>query len=489
MGFLIGLDIGTSNIKGSIYSTEGEYLGTSSISYSSYSPKNNFHEQDPDDWTGGILEVLSCLLCKNEYRENLLSVSISTQGGTVVPVDNDFKPLTNAITWMDRRGLECFNDDAGLQAKNIDFYQRTGWRLDSCISFLPLWWLKKNQKDVFDKISKILFVNDYILKKLTGKNIQDPSNASISLFYNIKEGKWDAYILGLMGLDENKFSKVEYSGKFVGYLDQDLCKKLGIKNRVKVINGGHDQYCAGIGAGILDEKDMLLATGTAWVIFKMIGKPLLDPKYFFSIGRNILKDKFGLIYVIPSAGASLKWFAINLMDLEKESMLYDIIDKNIDRLRDIKNNILFLPYLTGAQGPDFDMNKKAFFNNVETGHDHLDFIKAIMEGVAFQLKKILIKLQEKKIDTEKIKMVGGGARNDLWTRIVSDIMGKDVLIPENTDEDFAVRGAAILAGYGAGVFSSLKEGHEKLRTNYKVINPDLNNKEFYNNKFDLIRML
>ncbi len=177
------------------------------------------------------------------------------------------------------------------------------------------------------------------------------------------------------------------------------------------------------------------------------------------------------------------------MGLEEESRLHDIIDKNIGRLSDIKNNILFFPYLTGAYGPDFDMNKKAFFTNIEAGHDHLDFIKAIMEGVVFQLKKILIKLQEKGIEAGKIKMAGGGARNDLWTRMVPDITGKDVLMPENTDEDFAAKGAAILAGYGASVFSSLKEGCEKLRTGFRVLSPDLNNKEFYNSKFDLIRKL
>lgn len=107
----------------------------------------------------------------------------------------------------------------------------------------------------------------------------------------------------MIGLNLKKFSEVRYSGEFVGFLKDSLTLKLGIKNKIKLINGGYDQYCASIGAGILDTKEILLSTGTAWVIFKMTNKPVFDTQRFFIPGRNIIKDKFGLIYKIPSAGA------------------------------------------------------------------------------------------------------------------------------------------------------------------------------------------
>ena len=95
--------------------------------------------------------------------------------------------MHRAITWLDRRSEKLIYKDKNLLKENINFYNKTGWRLDSNMSFMPLYWLKKNKKEVFDKIDKILFVNDYVLKKITGHNIQDPSNASISLFYNVVE--------------------------------------------------------------------------------------------------------------------------------------------------------------------------------------------------------------------------------------------------------------------------------------------------------------
>lgn len=234
--YIIGIDIGTTNIKGSLYSSDGDFISSYSVAYESYCPKESYHEQNPDDWVSGFLEVLGKLLINNRVKENLKAISLSTQGGTVIPVDKDFKPLCRAITWLDRRAAETLKKDKKLLVKNTEFYCKTGWRLDTNISFMPLWWLRENKKEVFNKIHKVLYVNDYVLKKITGNNYQDPSNSSITLFYNVKAGRWDKEILGLLGFGEGKFSQVKNPGEFVGYLNENICRKLGIKSRVKVIN-------------------------------------------------------------------------------------------------------------------------------------------------------------------------------------------------------------------------------------------------------------
>ena len=488
--YIIGIDIGTTNIKGSIYSSNGDFIASSSSAYESYTPKESYHEQNPNDWVDGSLQVLAKLLIKNDIKDNQESISLSTQGGTVVPVDRNFKPLCRAITWLDRRSEETLNNNKKLLAKNIEFYNKTGWRLDTNISFMALWWLKENKREVFNKIHRVLYVNDYVLKKITDMNYQDPSNASISLFYNIKAGKWDKDILSLLDFNENNFSEVKNPGEAVGYLNKSICKKLNIKGRIKVINGSHDQFCAGVGAGMLDESEILLATGTAWVIFKMLEKPLLDFKRFFAIERFLVKDgnvkdKFGLVYTIPAAGVSLRWFSTKVMNLDSEDKLFEIIDENIGKLTKIKNNIIFYPYLTGAFGPDFNTERKASFLNIEIGHDCLDLVKAIMEGVGFQFKKILEVLAEKGIKPQSIKMTGGGAKSKIWPQVIADITNLDILVPKNKDEDFASKGAAIIAGYGAKIFSSLEEGYDKLKSEFKIIRPNPENVGFYKNKFRL----
>ena len=481
--YIIGIDIGTTNIKGAMYSSEGEQISSYNISYKSYSIKEGYHEQNPEDWVKGLISILQKLTTSENNRENLAGIAISTQGGTVVPVDKDYRPLTKAITWLDKRAVNLLKNDKKLLRKNIEFYTKTGWRLDTNMSFMPLYWLKEKKPKIFAKIHKVLYVNDYVYKKITGNNFQDHSNASMSLFYNIKTGNWDKDILKLLNFNEDNFSRIKDSGDTVGYLNNDICKKLNIKKKVKVINGGHDQHCAGLGAGILNNKEILLSTGTAWVIFKILTEPLLDSRRFFAIGRSVLDSRlFSLIYSIPSAGASLKWFVYNLMDLNTGEKLSDLINNNINKLLKIKNPILFYPYLTGAFGPDFDMDKKASFKNIEISHNNLDFIKAIMEGVGFQLKKIFTVFEEKGIKIKKIKMVGGATKSILWPQIVSDITCTEILIPESNNEDIASRGAAILAGYGAGIFSSPKEGYSKLKPNFKILRPDKKMHDYYEDK-------
>jgi xylulokinase len=482
---IVGIDIGTTNIKGSIYGLSGERISSSSYSYKSYSPEEGFHEQNPDEWVSVVIKILKDLNCKIKPEGSIEAICLSTQGGTVVPVDADFNPLCRAITWLDRRsaGLTC--EDETLSGENIDFYNKTGWRLDTNMSFMPLYWLKKNNKKIFDRIDKVLFVNDYVLKKITGNNIQDPSNASISLFYNIAEKKWDRGIMNLLNFNTNNFSEVKESGELAGFINEETRKATGITTKVKVINGGHDQYCAGIGAGIFNEEDILLATGTAWVTFKMLNSPIFDPKYFFAVGRNIIKDKFGLIYSIPAAGASIKWYSEKILNQKNEKDLFRTLEKKESKILNLKNNVIFYPYLTGNYGPDFRMDVRASFFNLEIGHDFLDLVKSIMEGVGFQLKKILNLFWEKGIKIKNIKMVGGGAKSNVWPQIIADITGYNVLIPVNINEDFAVKGAAILAGYGTGIFKTIKHGYEVLKSDYKIVKPIKENVDFYNNKFKL----
>ena len=338
--YICGIDIGTTNIKGALYSLRGNMIASHSVAYESYTPREGFHEQEPRDWVQSVIEVLENIMSRTSGK-GLKAISLSTQGGTIVPVDSSYNPLTRALTWLDRRGEEVLRERKDLQEKNIDVYNKTGWRLDSGMSFLAIEWLKKNRSDIFRNTHKILYVNDYVLKKLSGNNIQDPSNASITLFYNVTQGRWDSELLDLAGLDENKFSPVRPSGEVIGILDRKITSKLGIEDEVLLINGGHDQYCSGIGAGIFNEDDILIATGTAWVIFKMLEKPVFDSKRFFSIGRNVIRDKFGLIYTIPTAGASLNWFAKKIMNFEDERELFKIIDSDSEYMTGLLNNIIY----------------------------------------------------------------------------------------------------------------------------------------------------
>ena len=484
--FIIGIDVGTTNIKGCLYSSSGNFLEKHSVSYRSYTPEDGYHEQDPEDWVRGVLEVLQNLLKYKKAKGMLKAITFSNQGGTVIPVDNRNRPTGRAITWMDRRGVEVFEKSDFLKDKNLEFYERTGWRLDSHISFTPLYWIMEKRKTDFQKIHRIFFVNDYVLNRISRNNVcvQDPSNASLTLLYNVRQGKWDEDILGYLGLSTGYLSELRESGEIIDRVDEKIARKLGIKNEVLLINGGHDQYCTSIGAGIFNQEQTLLSTGTAWIIFKMLDKPLFDVKSFFAIGRNIIQGKFGLLYSLPASGGSIRWFATDLMNLGDEKLLFKIIEDNKDKLKEIRNNILYFPYLAGTFDPDFDQNAKAAFTGIDISDTYLDFIKAIMEGVAFHIKKVFLAIKSKGVETSSIKMVGGGSRNEVWTQIVADVLNMEVEIPEYPGEDFAVKGAAIIAASGLNKNLSLYDVYKMFESRFYTVRPDKKNTVYYFEKYD-----
>ena len=121
---------------------------------------------------------------------------------------------------------------------------------------------------------------------------------------------------------------------------------------------------------------------------------------------------------------------------------------------------------------------------MEMGYSYLDLVKAIMEGIGFQLKKILLVLAEKGVKPKSIKMTGGGAKSKIWPKIIADITNLDILVPENKNEDFASKGAALIAGYGAKIFPSLNYGYNKLKSRFNIVKPDLKSVRFYENKFN-----
>ncbi len=220
------------------------------------------------------------------------------------------------------------------------------------------------------------------------------------------------------------------------------------------------------------------------MIFKLLDGPIFDKKNFFAIGRSILKDKYGLLYSLPASGGSINWFAKNLMNFKDEEKLFKTISENKEKLGKIKNQILFYPYLAGNFDPGYDQSVKAVFHNIDISNSYLDLIKAIMEGVVFHIKNVFIAIKSKGAGTKSIKMVGGGTKNNLWPQIVADVLNIEVSIPKNTDEDFAVKGAAILANHGLNPDISIKKNYDLFKSEFEIIRPAKENSDFYMGKYD-----
>lgn len=427
--YRLGIDIGTTRVKAIIVDAEGKIVNFASENIELY-VRDSFVEQEPEEIWNTVVKVVRMITSKKGIKQNLAGLSLSTQGGTLIVTGKDGKPLRRAISWMDTRASK--ESHKLLKEFGADFfYQKTGWvpgRI--CLPLAQLIWLSKNEKDIFQSIYKCHFVDSYILYRLTREEFIDHTNAAITMLFNIREKNWDEQLLNLANIKIEQLPFPIPSGRRIGTLSDDSAKMLDLPSNISVFSGGHDQYCSALGASVKEPGEALLSTGTAWVILAITDQPVFSPKFEFHPGPHTIEGLWGALTSIPYGGAAYDWFLKNVL-LDK--ITYEEAD---DLVRQAKGEMLvFVPFF--AKGKN-----KASFSNINLSHTAGHFLRAIMKGIALEVKRKIQFMEEAGIPIRKIKMVGGCAKSSVWPQIVSEILSLPLLITENLET--ASLGSALL---------------------------------------------
>jgi len=514
---LIGLDIGTTNLKAEVYDIDGRFLDNVTSPCKIYFGADNLAEQDAKDWENKSIEILNSLF---EKYTDIAAVGLSTQGGTMVPVDSSYEPLRRAFTWMDGRG--AIEKEELLRKLSIDdIYNITGWKLQSILPLLQSLWLKKNESANFNNTHKFLFVADYIQQKLCGKSVADFSNASITMLFDVIKKDWSQELLNISGIGRSRLSATGPSDSVIGFFTN---KSLNPGSKNTVLSGsGHDQYCVALSASAEQENrqerkqesrqelrqenrqelnqaskheskqelnqenkkgnKLLLSTGTSWTIFKSTPKPYFN-KYYYSPGVHVIPEKYGLIAIVPTGGTAFNWFLSNFFNTDNERT--DFIKSAENSYPDLaseKNKTIFVPLFNGIFGPVWNNNISGCLENLTFDTDRLKIYKAVLEGIAFQFKWIAQSLKEIDISFEGIKIIGGAAKSAIQCKILADITGEKVFRPKNLNLNYACRGAAMLAGVSAGIHKDFEQAAQVFKEEEETIYPNPLMKDYYEEKF------
>ncbi len=483
MALLIAVDVGTTATKTILVNERGSVLARAEKSYKIIPSHKTWVEQNPEDWWQALKQTIREAVSQKKLREEVKTIILSTQGATLVPVDRKGKPLRMAITWLDNRAKkesDLLNEKFGEGF----FYERTGWKLRSGQPLLEICWLRENEPEVFHNAHKFLFVNDYLIHKLTGIYRNDPSNCSITMLYNLRSAKWDQELLEIAGITTDKLSSIEPSGFPVGQLIPAAADELGLSGKVIVCNGAHDQYSASIGAGTCHSGDLLLSCGAAWVLLCTTDKGIFDAKTNIIPGRHALPDKWGAMATISSGGVVMEWFKNNFID-KNETNSYHLYNKKAKDIPAGSNNLLFFSHFIGSSAPTWQSNAKGGLIGLTLSHTKYDVFRSIMEGLSFEVLWNLEVIRKLGISIKKIKMIGGATKSNLWPQIVADITGERVFVPSLAEA--ACLGAAILAGVGAGIFKNPEQGFEKLQIKEKEIIPSQVNRAKYKELFKVYK--
>lgn len=471
--YFIGTDVGTTGTKTIVTDENGEILGKGYQEYELITGFGGRVEQNAEDWWNAVLYSVKEAIKNIPDKHNIKALSLSTQGGSTLAVDSDFNPVSPAYTWMDERSEKESNEIADQYTQYI--YRTSGWRCDPCFDPPKMRWLAVHEPEIFQKAAYFVSTIEFVNFRLTGSNVIDPSNAAMRQLVNVNTSDWDPQLLEIAGLSPRRLPQCLPTGKYIGNLTVEAALLLELPASVEIYNGAHDQYCASIGSGAVTPGDMLLSTGTTWVILGITDQPLFTPSHI-APGVHPISGLYGNIASLCSAGSALKWFK----QLTGES--FEAMDAEASGRMRSAEKILFYPYYAGSGFPHHLSKVKACCIGMELMHDKYDLARALMEGISFETRASLEEFARYGADIRKLKMVGGAAKSDLWVKLTADITGCEIQIP--AEKDTCCIGAAIIAAVGSGMYASYEEAARKMLRYSITVQPEPATAEFYHKKYE-----
>jgi sugar (pentulose or hexulose) kinase len=371
---------------------------------------------------------------------------------------------------MDRRG-EAQAEAVRAQVGAEFIRTTTGWPLAPLLPLQHIAWLRDNRPDLFALAKSYLFVNDFIGARLTGARYMNPTDAGITQLFNIRSGDWDARMLALAGIRRDQLSPVVPVGVPVGTLGADVAAATGLPAGLLVANGAHDQYCAAVGAGVMQPGAVLLSCGTAWVVLAALDDPETGLRCGMAAGPHVRAGLWGAIRSLGGVGASMEWLVDTVWNDATGSgraEKYAELDAAAAQAAPGAGGLLCFP-LVGGHVTAFGQASGGFVR-LSLGHTRGDLARAVMEGAACELRWALEEMREAGGAASELRMVGGAARSPLWPQIVTDMTGLPVVLPALREA--ACGGAAILAGVAAGCFSDPEAGYAAFRVSEVHLSPD-----------------
>ena len=478
--YLLGIDVGTTGAKALLFSDRGERIASAYRGYPLIAPGIGMCEQRATDWTDAVVEIVREVCANPEHAQNVRGISLSTQGGTIVPTDENFQPLANAIVWSDAR---CAGDkgefDEFLGKGYV--YQTCGWHLNRGLPAMQLKRMRRESPEIFEKARYFLSGPDFVSAFLTGRPAVDLSNAGINHLCAIRNGKYDSRILEFIGVREEQLAELIPSCHPIGTLTKEAAEKLGLNENVVVSSGAHDQYAVALGAGICASGDAVIGTGTAWVVTALRDEPDFESGFAQSISAT--DGKWGTMLSISTGGVCLDWLrkqVLNAKDgtpLDYETLNALVAERDEPGARGLK----FYPYFNGAGAPESDNACKATLLGLDLSHDRGHVARAVMEGVACQIVWAL-RAMEKRQPMKRLFLAGGATKSEVWTNMIAEIAGREIHVSEIAD--LACAGAAMMAGVGCGLFESTEAAAKAIAPGGRVVTPDPERAEQYRRVFD-----
>lgn len=485
MSYTIGIDIGTTNTKAVAFTDEGEVLAIAGASYQALTDPNGRHELDPAGLLEAFAAVLKEVAGKTAHHKGLMGISLSCAMHSLIVVDKEGAPLTNAITWADLRSqayaAALKSSEAGRRV-----YRQTGTPLHPMSPLSKLLWLKDKEPAIFQRAGKFVSIKEYIWWRLFGKYQVDYSIASATGLFDIYAFAWYQESLELAGIREGHLSAPVPCTHTESVLTPSYAVTLGVPEGTPFVIGSSDGCLANLGSRALLPGETTLTIGTSGAVRMTTGAPAADPGE--RIFNYILTDK---LYIsgggTNNGGGVVQWYMEQFLG-KKEAGPKELSNlvAQADTVTPGCEGLVFLPYLQGERAPIWNADAKGVFFGIRSGHEQRHFMRAVLEGISYSLYQVGASLEDSIGPIKHIYASGGFTHSATWLQLIADVFYKKVYVIDQADA--SAIGAAIMGFYALGCIPDLEAsaGMVRIQATY---DPDEERHRIYQKNFSVFTAL
>lgn len=484
---LMGVDIGTGESKGVLCDAKGNIVAQGRQKHGMEMPRPGWYEHDVEAvWWGDFVKLARELLAASGARPaDILGISVSGLGQDVISVDKDGRPTrrTAILYGIDIRANEEMEEmNRRLGRENI--LRRTANGISTHSVGPKIAWLRKHDRQAFDRADRFLTASSYLVAKLTGRFVLDHNQASFWVpLYDFEKRRWnEEFCREYLRVDQ--LAELKWQHEIAGHVTAQAARETGLAEGTPVCVGTGDAFAESLSVGALSPGNAMVMYGSTTCIFMPV--ETIKPDYNIWSYQSYDPGKYGISMCTATSGSITKWFRQMVLPEMAEDEAYTILSKEAAETPPGAGGVITLPYFSGERSPIYDPDAKGIFLGLGLSTTRGQLYRSIVEGIAYSVRHNLDVLNEMGYRAEKLIAVGGGIKNPVWLQAVSDICGMEQQIPRVTLG--AAYADAFIAGVGAGLFEKMEDIAQWITYEGQVL-PHQENKKQYEAGYQVYRRL
>ncbi|MGI6114398.1 MAG: xylulokinase [Mahellales bacterium] len=489
----LGIDIGTTNVKAAILDTDaGKVVASGFQEHPLFHPKPGYAEQEGDNYWKAVVSAIKQCLAQGSYAEHIAGVALSGLVGVALPIDKEGRPIRPGMIWMDSRSeKECQQIRERVGEDKINY--NNGNRVAPWFVEPKALWMKNNEPELFDKTYKFLSPAGYCTYRLCGEFTINTGDAGLFYPYDYQNEKWNPDIAEAIGIPMDKYAKIYRSHEVVGQVTSQAAAETGLKKGTIVVAGGTDISSAALGCAVTKAGQAYYSMGTGSNLGIMIPTEQRVEEYRILKWPHVLPGLTMFDGPMAFTGASLKWFRDMFADTERVVAekaglnVFALFDKEAEKTKPGAGGLLYLPYLGNTLSPNWNSNAKGVFFGVTLSTTREHMIRALMEGVAFDLYSNVKVALDAGVKIDKLILNGGPTKSSFWTQIIANVI--NIPLETTNVDEAAPLGDAILAAVGANIYNSPTEPLGDIVKTMGTIEPEPKTHEMYEEFYKIWRQV